>query len=466
MKKRKKTLEIKPKILIVDDEQSICDSLDFLLSKDYTLSFAKSGKEAVKTAKEFMPEVVLLDIRLPEINGLEVLSQIKSLDREVEVVMITALNTVSTAVEAIKKGAYDYITKPIDIEVIQKTIEKIFEKKNLKMELDYLKEKSKMRYQFEKIIGKSKKMEEIFNTIKNLSKTDVTVLISGESGTGKELVARAIHNLSARSPKLFVPVNCAAIPENLLESELFGYEKGAFTGAIERKLGKFEIANEGTIFLDEIGSMPLNMQAKLLRVLQDRVIDRVGGTKPIPVNVRIIAATNLNLKKLVDDEKFRRDLFYRLHVVPVHLPPLHEKKEDIPLLINHFLNIYNREFNKKVKFKKELISFLLEYNWPGNVRELQNLVERLVVLSQDRLIGKEHLPPEILKPGKKALELKEIIKDGDLNFKKATMRFEAAFIKKVLDRCGGKKGKAAKLMKVHRNTLLQLERKLKKAKLD
>ncbi len=450
---------IKPTILIVDDEESIRDSMKMLLSDHYNLNFAVNGREALEKVKKEPPDLMLLDIRLPEIDGLEVLRRVKDMEPDLDVVMVTAMNTVQFAVEAIKSGAYDYITKPFDIASVSTLVEKILEKKALKKENLYLKEEIHKKYQFEKIVGVSHAMREIFAMISQISQNDSTIFIYGESGTGKELVARAIHNTSTRKNKLFVPVNCAAIPENLLESELFGHERGAYTGAFERKLGKFEIAEGGTLFLDEIGSMPLLMQGKLLRALQEKEIERVGGTNTIPVNVRIISATNNDLKKALKEEKFRQDLFYRLNVIPLNLAPLRERKEDIPILIEHFLSAYNSEFGKSVqKFDAKAQDALIEYGWPGNVRELKNLIERMVVLSKGNVISFDRLPKEITD----GIESDDDLKiDSDMDYKDASMRFEAAFIKKAIEKAGGHKNQAAKMMGIHRNTLLQMERKLK-----
>lgn len=448
--------EAKSRILIVDDEESLRESLRFLLSSQYELYFAATGKEALRKFAATSPEVVLLDMRLPDFSGMDVLKHIKETDHSAEVIMVTAVNTVSRAVEAIKLGAYDYITKPFDIEAIQTIIAKVLEKKTLERENLYLREEVEKHHQFEKIIGSSTPMREVFSVISQVAKEDVTVLISGESGTGKELVARAVHNLSPRRKKLFVPVNCAAIPENLIESELFGHERGAFTGALERRIGKFEIADSGTLFLDEVSSLPIKLQGKLLRALQEREIERLGGNKLIPVDVRIIAASNRDLHKEISKGNFRQDLFYRLNVVPVNLPPLRARKEDIPLLAGHFINLFNGEFGKKIKgLKPDAMERLCRYDWPGNVRELQNLMERLVVLSKKGYIDENKLPKEILGEdgGEQGF--------SDLDYKSANRRFEAAFIKKALEKSGGSKSKAARLMGVHRNTLLQKERKLR-----
>ena len=437
----------KPNILIVDDEQSLRQSLKLALDSNYNIFFAETGKEALDLLRKNSIDLVLLDIRLPEVDGIEVLERIKDIDDTINVIMVTAVLTVNTAVEAMKMGAYDYITKPFNIEELRALILKGLEKRALQKENLRLRYEIKKSSSFEKIIGVSRKMIDIFELIDEIAKSSATVIIYGESGTGKELVARAIHNRSKRTDKLFVPVNCAAIPENLLESELFGHEKGAFTGALERHLGKFEIAHGGTLFLDEISSLPLPMQAKLLRVLQEKVIERIGGEKPIPVDVRIISATNTYLNDSVKNKKFREDLYYRLNVVPVELPPLRERAEDIPLLVNHFISKFNLAFGKKVKgFTKETLELISNYSWPGNVRELENLMERLIVLSKEKYIGLEKLPAEI--SGTKIQPYYH-----DLSLRRAVRAFEVDFIKKAVEKADGSKSKAAKVLGIHRNTL-------------
>lgn len=409
----------KADILIVEDHKNVREILFLSLSDNYNLFSASDGRKALEIISERNIDLVLLDIRLPEINGMDVLKQIKDTHNSIPVIMLTAVKTVDSAVTAMKLGAYDYVTKPFDIKELMILMEKALEKRNLEQQNLYLKNELEKTGGFEKIIGKSEKMREIFKLIKSVSKGDATVLITGESGTGKELVARAIHNQSKRAKKLFVPVNCAAIPENLLESELFGYEKGAFTGAFERHLGKFEIANGGTIFLDEISTMPLPMQAKLLRVLQERVVDRVGGTSQVEIDARVISATNTDLKHEVDNKRFRSDLFYRLNVIPIIIPPLRERTEDIPLLIGHFLDKYNKEFGKKIKeFEPDAMHVMTSYTWPGNVRELENLIERIVVLSDMNIITKDKLPPEIYR---KMIE-------------EHTKKFEMDFIKQAIQK--------------------------------
>jgi DNA-binding NtrC family response regulator len=454
-KKKRKKKNHKANVLVVDDEKSMRDSMHMLLRDDHNVHLAKSGKEAVGIIKSHPIDLVLLDIRLPEIDGIEILGIIKGIDDSIEVIMVTAVVMVKKAVHAIRLGAYDYITKPFDIAALQEQVSKALEKKLLMQENATLRKLIEKDYQFEKIVGKSKEIREVFKIIDDVAKSNATILITGESGTGKELVARAIHNRSPRKDKLFVAVNCAAIPENLLESELFGHERGSFTGATERQIGKFEIANGGTLFLDEISSLPLPMQAKLLRTIQEKEIERLGAGYPTPIDVRIISATNSDLRAAIKNYKFRKDLYYRLNVIPVHLPPLKERKEDIPLLANHFLNKCNHRLGKKIKgLKKEVLQMLIDYDWPGNVRELENLIERFVVLTKGNHIGTEHFPPEIkgeviCEPGPQAVSLDE-----------AVLKFEADFIKKALEKTDGKKGEAAKLLGIHRNTLINLEKKI------
>jgi len=442
-------------ILVVDDEKSMRDSMRMLLQGSYTVFTARSGKEAVKVVKNNPVDLVLLDIRLPEIDGIEILKIIKGIDASIEVIMITAVVTVKKAVEAIHSGAYDYITKPFDIAALQEQVEKVLEKRQLLQENVSLRKLIENDYQFEKIVGKSESIREVFKVIEDVAKSNATILITGESGTGKELVARAIHNRSPRQEHLFVPINCAAIPENLLESELFGHERGSFTGAIERQLGKFEIADGGTLFLDEIGSLPLPMQAKLLRALQEKQIQRIGAPHPLPVDVRLISATNSELRAEIKKNKFREDLYYRLNVIPVHLPSLRDRKEDLPLLANHFLHKFNHEFGKKIKgIKKDTLHLLAGYSWPGNIRELENLIERLVVLSKSDYLDSTLLPSEIkgeVSGGPESMEA---------SLHQAVKKFEADFIRRALDKTGGRKSEAAQILGIHRNTLRQLEKEL------
>lgn len=442
-------------ILIIDDEQSLRDSMQLLLQKQYNLFLAKTGQEGLDAAKNYPIDLVLLDIRLPEINGIEILKQIKNMDESIEVIMLTAVITVGKAVEAMRIGAYDYITKPFDINSLQVQIEKALEKRNLFKENLFLRTALEKDNQFERIVGKSRAIKEIFKTIDTVAKSKASILITGESGTGKELVAKAIHNRSQRKDKLFVALNCAAIPENLLESELFGHEKGSFTGAIDRQIGKFEVANGGTLFLDEIGSMPMPMQSKLLRAIQEKEIQRIGASYPTPVDVRIISATNSDLKAEIKNYKFREDLYYRINVIPIHIPALRDRKEDIELLAYYFLSKECKEFGKNItEIKPSALHQLTHYAWPGNVRELENLMERLVVLTQTNIIGEELLPQEIRNDKIKNLAPNKV------RFFDAVKQFELDFIKKALAQTNGRKSKTSKLLGVHRNTLINMERKL------
>jgi len=435
----------KPLILAVDDEADMLETFRSILAKKYELITVTSGKEALKLLKEKDFSLVLLDIRMPEIDGLAVLREIKEEEPQLEVIMVTASKDVASAVEAMKLGALDYITKPFEVKELQAVIEKALEKRNLVRENLYLKETLKQATSFCDLIGQTPVMKKLFETIEKVAPTDSTVLIQGESGTGKEIVARAIHKKSKRAHKPFIAVNCAAIPENLLESELFGYERGAFTGALERKLGKFELAEGGTLFLDEIGCMPLAMQAKLLRVIEDRVVERLGGEKGIPVDVRIISATNIDFKKEIEKGTFRHDLYYRLNVIPIRLLPLRERKEDIPLFVQYFLNKFNQELNKKVKgFTPDALAILTNYDWPGNVRELQNFIERLVVLAQGSIITKEDLQLH------SASELSET---KGQTLKDALAYYEKQLIKKALIESGNNRSLAAKALGIPRSTL-------------
>jgi two-component system response regulator AtoC len=437
-------------ILVVDDEKSILEGFRLFLTKEYEVLLASTGEEAIKHVKSKRPNVVLLDVILPDINGIDVLRKIKKIDEHIEVIMITGVNDLRTAIDALQLGAYDYCLKPFNVNEISVVIKKAIENQSMKKEITYRRLiETEQSINFNNIIGESIKMKQVYEIMEVMSKSDTTVLITGESGTGKELVAKAIHFNGTRANKPFITVNCSAIPENLLESELFGYEKGAFTGAITQKIGKFELAHQGTIFLDEIGSLKLEMQAKILRVLQEKEFERVGGTHPIKIDVRIISATNSDLQEAVQQGQFREDLYYRLNVVPIHLPPLRERKEDIPLIANHFLNIYNQKFNKNIKgFTSHAMKILQEYYWPGNVRELQNIIERVVVLAKDEnVISHQHLPLDLL-------ILKGKIDTEGITLREARNQFEKQFILHVLERVNWNQLKAAKLLDIHRNTLL------------
>jgi len=375
-------------ILIVDDEEYIRHSLTGVLNDEgYKVSQAETGEDAIKICSEEEPDLVLLDIWMPGMDGIDTLKYLKNSFPNINIIMITGHGTIETAVKAIKMGAYDFIEKPLDLHKVLLTINNALKYKKLEQENRILKNKISKRYE---LTGKSKAIIELKKQIERAAPTNAWILITGENGTGKELVARAIYLKSKRADKPFVEVNCAAIPEELIESELFGHEKGAFTGATSMKRGKFDLANGGTLFLDEIGDMSLKTQAKILRLLEEQKFERVGGIKTISVDVRVIAATNKNLLKEIEKGNFREDLYYRLNVIPFHVPSLRERKEDIPLLVDYFLKFFAKENNQKLKkVTPEVLELFMEYNWPGNVRELKNTIERLVIMTPSETITKE-----------------------------------------------------------------------------
>jgi DNA-binding NtrC family response regulator len=380
-------------ILIVEDEETQRTLLEGLLNKEgYKATGAGDGKTALQLVKNDTFEIVLLDYKLPDMDGLSILEKIKELNPEIEVIMITAFGSVENAVTALKAGAFEYLTKPIDLDDLLFKIRKVEERLHLIHENMILKEALKDRNKSESIVYASERMHEIMSLIVRVAKTDSTCMVQGESGVGKEIVANLVHELSERKNEPLVKVNCSAIPDTLLESELFGYERGAFTGAYQRKIGRFEIANKGTIFLDEIGDVPLFLQPKLLRVLQEREIERLGGLHPIKVDVRIVAATNKNLEDEVKHGRFREDLYYRLNIVRIEIPPLRERKEDIPLLLDFFLKKFNERHKKSIRgFSREARDALIKYDYPGNVRELENIVERATVLARSEYLTRSDL---------------------------------------------------------------------------
>ncbi len=382
------------KILIVDDELILRESLAGWLQRDgHAVDTASSGEEALEKLKDARFDIMLVDIKMEGMSGLDVLQHVKENDPDVAIVMITAYGSIPTAIEAMKNGAYDYMLKPFDPNELGVLIDKIIKHQDQEREMLFLREQQKERTRFESMIGQSIPMQEIFDLICDVAPMESTVLITGETGTGKGLAAKAIHTNSPRCNGPFVMVNCGAIPEHLMESELFGHQKGAFTDAKETKKGRLELAHDGTLFLDEVGEINMRMQIDLLRVLEDRVFYRVGGTQPIEVDFRIIAATNRNLEKAIKDGIFREDLFYRLNVISIHMPSLNKRKEDIPLLAEHFLHRFIQETNKNIdKIDREAMDELMLYDWPGNVRELENAIERAVVVAKDRKILPEHLP--------------------------------------------------------------------------
>jgi len=443
-------------ILVVDDEPLVRDLLREILKREgYQVSVANDGVSALKKIKENFFDVVITDVRMPKMDGISLLKKIKGLSPSTSVIVITAYGSIENAVEAMKEGACDYLTKPIMPDQVKIAIQKISQYQSLLRENRYLKSEINYVYREKRLIGESSAMKKVYKMISKAAPTKSTVLIYGETGTGKELVARAIHNASPRRERPFIKVNCAALPEELLESELFGYEKGAFTGALEKKEGRFELANTGTILLDEISETSFNFQAKLLRVLQEEEFERVGGTKTIKVDVRVIATTNVNPVEAVTKGKLREDLYYRLNVIPIHLPPLRERKEDIPLLADYFLKKYSRQNGKNLKgISPGCIRAMKAYDWPGNVRELENAIQRAVVVSegeyllpQDLFLGvtceKEEVPPSFFD----SLSLEEM---------------EKKLIEHVLCKVDGNRTRAAEILGVSVRTV---RNKIKKYRL-
>jgi two-component system response regulator AtoC len=433
----------KVKVLIVDDEAIIRDALsDWLKDIGYQVFTAENGHKALEVIEKEKPGIMIADLVMPGMDGIELMKRAKAQQPNIEVIIITAYASIPTAITAMKEGAYDYIEKPFCPERAELLVKKLAEHRELIEENLSLRQKLEDRYRFENIIAKSSKMQRVIEVIKVVAKSNVTILITGESGTGKELVARAIHSQSDRSSKPFVAVSCAALPESLLESELFGHEKGSFTGAYAQKKGKFEFANGGTLFLDEIGEMSANIQVHLLRVLEEKEFTRVGGNEPIKVDVRVISATNKDLRRAIEKQEFREDLYYRLNVVNIELPPLRERKEDIPLLAEHFLHKFAAENRKEVtEFSPEVIESLLAYDWPGNIRELENSIERAIILSRDSSITTADLPQEnvsLVSSASIGKNLKEVEKTHILN---------------VLRETGENYSEAARILGVSRMTL-------------
>lgn len=435
------------KILVVDDDQSIRDTLsNYLKRQDYDVYSAKNGIEALEKMKEAHPDLIITDVKMPEMNGLDLLSKVKELDKHIQVIMISAYDDMQSTVKAMQSGAYDYIEKPLEIDKLKLRIKRALENKKLSSRLESLIPSDYKEYKIENtLIGKTPKMKEVYKKIGQVSSSRVTVLIQGESGTGKELVAKSIHYCGITKDQPFIAVNCTALTESLLESELFGHVKGAFTGSIRDKKGKFELAGEGTIFLDEISEISPNLQVKLLRVLQEREFERVGGESLLPMRARIIAATNKNLGELVESGKFREDLYYRFKVVSIDIPPLRERVEDIPLLVQHFLSKINTELHKSVnKVPDEVMEMLKSHEWVGNVRELENTLMQAVVLASDDVLTKENILLRKSEPvNKESINF--------LNFSLADM--EKMHIKAVLDSVNWDKQKAHKILGISVPTL-------------
>ena len=442
--------EARPVILIVDDDPGLRESFRLILEDSYELVEAVDGRQALEIVRSSGVDLVLLDIRLPEMDGIEVLERIKTLDDQMEVVLVTAVKTVRTAVAAMKLGAFDYITKPFEEDDLLSVIRRALEKRSLEREVVFLRSELARRPEFGEIVGNHTEMQKLFRLIAQVARVSTTVLITGESGTGKELIARAIHRQGPRRDKPFVAVNPAALSETLLESELFGHEKGSFTGAFQRKLGKLEMAQGGTLFLDEIGTLKAELQSKLLRVLQEREIERVGGTRTIRIDVRVIAATNVDLKQAVANQTFREDLYYRLNVLPIAVPPLRDRRDDVPLLVEHFIRRYNAEMNKHIDgLSPEAMAVLRDYPWPGNVRELQNIIERLVGLIDTPILGVNDLPLDLLLPDS-TVRLRQA---ETLPLRQATEEFEKQIVMRVLERVRWNRSEAARILGIHRNSL-------------
>jgi two-component system response regulator PilR (NtrC family) len=431
------------KILVVEDEKSMREVLKILLEgENYAVTSASNGLEGLSYISKDIFDLVITDMKMPKVDGFELLKKIKEASPDTIVIMITAFGTRETAIEAMKLGAYNYINKPFNIDEIRLIVKRAIEKKKLSEELSVLKEKVETTYTLENIVGQSPKMQEMFKLIPRIAQSNSNVLIIGESGSGKELVATALHNLSHRKEKNFITINCAAFSEGLLESELFGHMKGAFTGAMYNKQGLFEIADGGSVFLDEIGETPISLQAKLLRVIENGTFRRVGGTTDIKVDVRVISATNKDIKEEVSSGRFREDLFYRLNVVPVNIPPLRERKEDIPLLVEHFLN---KTANHPKRITPEAMRLLMDYSWKGNVRELENVIERTVLLTDKEEIQPAELPSEITGYPGDIKYISELTEKG-VSIDKIVGDIEKRYLLQALEIAGGVKTEAAKLL--------------------
>jgi len=453
------------KILVVDDDADVLEVIsDILGQAEYEVDQAKDGREAVQRVENDFYDLVISDLNLPRVDGMKVLEYVIDQSPGTMCIIVTGYGTIKSSVEAIKKGAFDYISKPIKSDELLLVVEKALKFRQLERENTLLKQQLRKKYQFDNFIGDSNPIQKVFELIERVADTDSTVLITGESGTGKELIAKAIHYNSYRRDKPMIVINCGAIPEELLESELFGHEKGAFTGAHKMRVGRFEMANGGTIFLDEIGDMSPNLQVKLLRILQEQKFERVGGTRTLEIDVRIIAATNKNLINAVNKGKFRQDLYYRLNVIPMKVPPLRMRKSDIPLLVEFFVAKFNKQKQKHISgFTKQAMNALMEYSWPGNVRELENLVERLVILASDDKIDLDDVPDSIKGKGDKVESIEVRIPKDGIVFEHAVEEYEKKLILQALSETNWVKTKAAKLLNINRTTLIE---KMKKKNLQ
>ncbi len=439
-------------ILVVDDDASQRRLIEFWLKEEgYAVVTAADGKSGLQVFESSPPSLVISDIRMRDLSGLDLLVRIKAASPDTPVILITAFGTVADAVDAMKLGAAHYVLKPVNPDELKLNVQHALEHRQLADENRYLRDFANTAFRFENIVGASKKMRDVFDVALQIAGRDSTVLLTGESGTGKELLAKAIHQNSLRSSKPFITINCGAIPENLIESELFGHRKGSFTGALADRNGKFEAANQGTVFLDEIGELPINLQVRLLRVIQEREIDKIGYPKPIPINVRIVAATNRDLGALIEDGQFREDLFYRLSVVAIELPPLRERRDDIPLLLQHFLRKHCERYQLTIpSLTDDAIDLLTRYAWPGNVRELENVIERLVVLGRSDVIRGEELPPHIRNAKSRISAINLKLPDEGISLEEV----EKEIIVQSLERHQWNQTRAARYLNISRKTLI------------
>jgi DNA-binding NtrC family response regulator len=451
-------------ILVVDDDLALLQSLkEILEAEGYDVTTAADGEQGLSMLKEQVFDLVLSDLALPGLNGMELLKYLRREQPACPCIIITGFGTITNAVTAMRQGAYDYFTKPVDPTELRLVVGRALEHHHLKWENLHLKKQLHRRFGFANMVGNSDAISRVFDLIRKVADSDSNVLILGESGTGKELIAHAIHYNSPRAEGPLIPVNCAAIPEELLESELFGHERGAFTHAVRTRIGRFEQAHDGTIFLDEISEMSPGLQVKILRVLQDHSFERIGGVKTIRVDIRVIAATNRNLEELVSQNKFREDLFYRLNVIPIRVPPLRERVSDIPLLVQHFLQVFSRTKKKPLRRVNPAVHDLLcRYPWPGNVRELENLIERLVILTEGETIQVTDLPEKFQRLSFPPLEKPEGFLERGVNFNDMVQSFERSLILKALRQSNWVKSQAAQLLHLNRTTLLE---KMKKQKI-
>ncbi|MFZ1502145.1 MAG: sigma-54 dependent transcriptional regulator [Nitrospira sp.] len=453
-------------ILVIDDDPAVRQILsETLVGEGHQVTVVSSGLEGVEAVKDQPVHVVLTDLQMPGIDGLETIDRISKVDSKIIAIVMTGYGTVDYAVRAMKAGAFDFITKPFESDTVAVVVRKALDVYKLKQENHLLRKAVRDQYRLEHLVGTSAPMRMVLDFVEKVADSDSTVLIEGESGTGKELIARMLHFNSMRRERPLVPVNCGAIPETLLESELFGHEKGAFTGAAHTRLGRFELAHSGTIFLDEVGEMSLPLQVKLLRVLQERCFERVGGTRTINVDVRIIAATNQDLEQAVQERRFRQDLYYRLHVIPIHIPPLRERRSDIPLLVNHFIAQFNQLRRTEILgIESDALSRMTEEEWPGNIRELENMIERLCVLKKRGMITLSDLPERSMKmtAGKAAEAPEQFIRfaEDGINLTKELEHYENRLIGEALRKANGITSRAAQLLQVNRTTLVEkLKRK-------